>query len=296
MRRLIAALVLLALLGAGLFLFVTRPQRLPADAMAGIAGDAAHGEQVFWAGGCASCHMAPGAEGAAQLVLSGGQQFPSPFGTFVAPNISPDPQQGIGAWSALDLANAMLRGTSPEGTHLYPAFPYASYIHVSLQDVADLHAYLLTLPASPAPSAPHELAFPFDIRASLGGWKFLYLKPDWVVDGALSPEEERGRYLVEGLGHCGECHTPRDGLGGPERSRWLAGAAQPSGQGRFPNITPGGLDWSTDEIVEYLTSGFTPDYDSAGGHMAYVVANLGHLPESDRAAIAAYLKRVPAVE
>lgn len=271
------------------------PRPLPQDAMAGLTGDPERGEQVFWAAGCAGCHAEFDATGEEKLILRGGQRFASPFGTFVAPNISPDPQAGIGGWSALDLANAMKRGVSPEGEHYYPAFPYASYARADLQDIADLHAFLMTLPPDPTPSQPHEVGFPFNIRAALGGWKLLFLTDDWIVTGDLDEREARGRYLVEALGHCGECHTPRNALGGLQQDRWLAGAPSPDGKGRIPNITPAALDWSQADIVEYLTSGFTPDYDSAGGHMALVVQNTAHLPEADRAAIAAYLKRVPPV-
>jgi mono/diheme cytochrome c family protein len=115
------------------------------------------------------------------------------------------------------------------------------------------------------------------------------------VPGNLTPTEARGRYIAEALAHCGECHTPRNGLGGLDRARWLAGAPNPSGQGNIPNITPGKLTWSEAEILEYLTTGFTPAYDVVGGHMAHVVENMAKLPASDRQAVAAYLKRVPAV-
>lgn len=296
MRRAVVVAVTLALLGAAAAWVVTRPRPLPDDALAGLVPDIANGERVFWAGGCAACHADAEAEGEAKLVLAGGQRFPSPFGTFVAPNISNDPEAGIGGWSALDLANAMVRGVSPAGAHYYPVFPYASYARAGLQDIVDLRAYLATLPADPAPNAPHEVGFPYNIRLALGGWKLLHLDPSWVVTGELTAEEERGRYLAEALGHCGECHTPRGALGAMDRSRWLAGGPVPAGKGNFPNITPGKLDWSQADIVEYLTSGFTPEYDSAGGHMALVVENTAHLPEADRAAIAAYLKRVPPVE
>jgi mono/diheme cytochrome c family protein len=273
-----------------------KPRPLPEDAFDGITGDAASGEQVFWAGGCASCHAALQAEGDAKLILAGGQAFPSPFGTFYAPNISNDPAVGIGQWTAHDLGNAMLRGVSPAGQHYYPVFPYVSYSKAERQDIADLRAYLATLPADPTPSTPHDVPFPFNIRLAMGGWKLLFFKSDWVLTGDLSPEETRGRYLVEALGHCGECHTPRNALGAMERGRWLAGAPTPDGKGKFPNITPAKFDWSERDIVEYLTSGFTPDYDSVGGHMALVVENTAKLPEADRAAIAAYLKRVPPAE
>ena len=295
MRRPLLTLAALALVAVAAGLYLTRPARLSETALEGLAAEATRGARVFHAAGCAACHAAPGAEGAARLVLAGGQEFPSAFGTFVAPNISSDTTEGIGGWSALDLANALTQGTSPEGRHYYPALPYASYARMALQDVVDLHAYLQTLPADPTPSQPHRLSFPFSIRAGLGLWKLLYLNRDWVVTGDLTDEETRGRMLVEALGHCGECHTPRGMLGGMDRSRWLAGAPEPTGRGTVPNITPGALRWSQDEVVEYLTSGFTPEYDSAGGAMAHVVENLAQLPDADRAAIAAYLARVPPV-
>lgn len=296
MARLFNALAGFGLIGLALFWYLTAPNPLPADALAGITPDSTRGERVFWAGGCASCHMAPGAEGEAQLRLGGGQRFPSPFGTFIAPNISPDPDHGIGGWSALNLANAMLRGVSPGGAHYYPVFPYPSYAKAELQDVSDLYAFIMTLTPVATASQPHEVGFPFSIRRSLGGWKMLFFDTDWVVTGDLSAEETRGRYLVEALGHCGECHTPRNALGGSDRGRWLAGGPVPAGKGSFPNITPAKLTWSEAEVVEYLSSGFTPEFDTAGGHMALVVENTSKLPPEDRAAIAAYLRRVPPVE
>jgi mono/diheme cytochrome c family protein len=276
--------------------FLAAPRPLSETDVAGVAGDAGRGALVFAAGGCASCHMAEGSKGGAQMVLSGGQRFATAFGTFIAPNISPDPAHGIGGWTLAQFASAVQRGVSPEGEHYYPAFPYSAYSKASLQDIADLKAYMDTLPPSPEPSPPHEVSFPFNIRASLGGWKLLFGGKGWVLDENLTPTEARGRYIVEALAHCGECHTPRNALGGLRREAWLAGAPNPSGRGRIPNITPGALTWSEDEIVEYLTTGFTPEYDSAGGHMAYVVENMSKLPESDRQAIAAYLKRVPPVK
>lgn len=296
MKRLLTIVVVLGLAGLGAFLVITRPQTSdPAD-FAQITGDAARGEHVFWAGGCTSCHAAPGATGEAKLVLSGGLAFKTAFGTFHAPNISPDPVQGIGTWSVVDLDSAMRHGTSPQGQHYYPAFPYTSYIHATRQDVADLHAFLMTLPASDTPNLPHDVGFPFNQRVLLGGWKVLFLSDAWVVGGDLTPVETRGRYLVEGLGHCSECHTPRNALGGRDKGRWLAGGPNPDGPGTIPNITPGKLTWSEDEIAGYLSSGFTPEYDSAGGGMADVVLNTGRLPGTDREAMAAYLKRVPALD
>jgi mono/diheme cytochrome c family protein len=294
--RLLRNLLILGVIGGGAAFWLTLPKPLSASAVEGLTGDAAKGEQVFWATGCASCHMAPGAKDEAQLVLVGGQKFASPFGSFLAPNISQDATHGIGDWTLLDLANALTRGVSKEGEHLYPALPYASYAKMELQDVADLHAFLKTLPADATPSQPHELGFPFNIRMSLGVWKLLFLRDDWALPGNLTPTEDRGRYIVEAMAHCGECHTPRNALGGMETGRWLAGAPDPSGQGRIPNITPAKLTWSESEIAYYLTTGFTPDFDSVGGHMAHVVENFARLPEADVAAVAAYLKRVPAAE
>jgi mono/diheme cytochrome c family protein len=289
-------LVALGVVGAGAAWVLARPAPLGADAVAGLTGDATRGEAVFHATGCASCHMAPEAEGPAELVLVGGQRFPSDFGTFIAPNISQDPTHGIGGWSLLDLANALTRGVSPDGEHYYPALPYASYAKMQLQDVADLHAFLQTLPADATPSQPHDLAFPFSRRETLGLWKLLFLNDDWAVPGSLTPTAERGRYIAEALAHCGECHTPRNALGGMDTARWLAGAPNPSGDGRVPNITPAALGWTAGDIVQYLTTGFTPEFDSVGGHMAHVVENMARLPEADRLAVAEYLLVVPDAE
>ena len=292
MRKILKLLLVLGLAGLAVFWWITTPGRVDSAALAGLSGDAARGEQVFWEGGCASCHAAPGAEGEARLVLAGGMAFPSDFGTFHAPNISPHPSHGIGNWTMEDLANAMKSGTSPAGAHYYPAFPYTSYARADLTDIADLHAFLQTLPASDAANRPHDVGFPFNIRRLLGGWKFLFSRQDNVIE-ISGAEAGRGQYLVESLGHCGECHTPRNALGGLDYSRWLQGAPTADGKGRTPAITPDKLDWSERDIAAYLSTGFTPEYDSAGGHMAEVVQNYAHLPESDLLAIAAYLKQVP---
>ncbi len=295
MKRLRFAFLAAVFLGFALFLLLTEPRLGSMADLQGLTPDPVHGAQVFTAAGCASCHMAPGAEGDAQLVLAGGQRFPSAFGTFVAPNISPDPVEGIGGWTVEQLACAIRDGVSPEGQHYFPALPYVAYSKMVGQDVVDLKAYLDGLPASATPSQPHEVGFPFNIRRSLGGWKLLFASSDWVLQGDLSPEVTRGRYIVEAEAHCGECHTPRNILGGLKTSQWLSGADNPAGGKKIPNITPGALEWSQAEIVDYLTTGFTPEFDFVGGHMAHVVANMAKLPESDRQAVAAYLKAVPAV-
>jgi mono/diheme cytochrome c family protein len=294
--RLAVTLGGLALVGLAGFILLTAPRAGSVAAVQGLTGDAAQGEAVFWAAGCASCHAAAGAAGADMLVLAGGQAFPSDFGTFIAPNISPDPQAGIGGWTVEAFASAIQDGVSPDGRHYFPALPYNAYNKMQPQDVVNLKAFMDGLPASSTASQPHQVGFPFNIRRTLGLWKLMFVSRDWVITGDLTEAQHRGRYIAEALAHCGECHTPRNALGGLDRSRWLAGAPNPSGKGNIPNITPGKLTWSESEIVEYLTSGFTPEFDSVGGHMAHVVENMARLPESDRQAVAAYLKIVPAVD
>ncbi len=298
-RRVLATFVVAGVVGAAGFYVLTRPSPLPDDHWANLgAADVKKGEMVFWAGGCSSCHAAKGAEGDAKLVLSGGVALKSPFGTFHVPNISPDEKAGIGSWTLAQFGNAMKRGVGAEGEHLYPAFPYGSYSRMSDGDVNDLFGYLKTLPKSANVAPPHELPFPFNVRLLLGGWKLLYFndKPRVQLN---NPDDKvkRGQYLVEGPGHCGECHTPRDALGGFKADSWLAGAPNPEGEGSIPDITPGSKSigsWSEADIASYLETGMTPDFDSVGGSMVEVQQNLAHLPASDREAIAAYLKAVPA--
>ena len=297
-KRLIGLLVLLAILGGIAFWFVTAPQTVDASVIAGLPeGDAERGERIFWAGGCTSCHAAPKAEGEDRLRLGGGVELATEFGTFVAPNISQDATDGIGNWSAGDLVNAMMKGVSPDGRHYFPAFPYTSYARMKPADIADLHAFLKTLPAVPGAAPGHRLSFPFNIRRGVGAWKLLYMRDEPVV--AVDETNEQlvlGRYLVEGPGHCGECHTPRLFSGGPKLDRWLSGARAAEGDGVVPNITPAeqGLGgWSAGDIANYLETGFTPDFDSVGGAMVEVQKNLALLPAADREAIAAYLKAIP---
>lgn len=290
MKRLFTRLILLGLVALAIGLWVTRPQTVDAARFASLTPDATHGESVFWAAGCASCHKAEDSENA--LELPGGLRFKTPFGTFVAPNISTDPNTGIGNWTTAEFASAVLNGTSPDGSHYYPAFPYSTYARMTDSDVADLWAFMQTIPAIVRENEPHELGFPFNIRLSLGGWKLLFLNRDFVA-AADTPELERGRYLVEALGHCAECHTPRNALGGLDETLWMDGAPIPDGKGKTPGITPAHLNWSATDIAYYLETGFTPDFDSAGGEMAAVVLNTARLSPEDRAAIAAYVKALP---
>lgn len=296
--KIAAAGVAVMAIGAGAAWALTKPDPHPDSYWANLGEpDLSNGEQIFWAGGCASCHAATGAEGDALKIMSGGRALPSPFGTFHIPNISPDPQAGIGHWTLAQFGNAMTRGVGPGGEHLYPSFPYGSYARMAPKDVNDLFGYLKTLPVSSNVAPGHELGFPFNIRLAVGGWKFLYFNDQPRVELASADDKvKRGQYLVEGPGHCGECHTPRNVLGGFEAGKWLAGGPNPEGEGTIPDITLGGDigSWSEADIANYLETGFTPDYDSAGGSMVEVQRNMAHLPKSDLEAIAAYLKAVPA--
>jgi mono/diheme cytochrome c family protein len=280
------------LLAIGAAWLLTAPSDINPDDFAQVTGNAQAGEQVFWATGCASCHAASDGD---PLVLSGGQGLPSAYGTFYAPNISTDPVQGTGGWTLVEFARAIQKGVGREGEHLYPALPYTAYKKLTPQDVADLKAFMDGLPASDQTNTPHDVGFPFNIRRSLGGWKLLFDRQDYVVTNVSTPEETRGRYIAEAMAHCGECHTPRNILGGIKRAEWLAGAPNPDGKGKTPNITPAALTWSSADVVAYLTTGFTPEYDSVGGHMAHVVENMAKLPDSDRAAVAAYLNLIAPV-
>lgn len=286
-------LLALAVLAGAVGFFVTRGAPVPA-AYDTLVGDAEAGAVTFAAAGCASCHVAPDAEFSETPVLAGGQRFETEFGTFLAPNISPS-GAGIGDWTNGEIIHAVRAGVSPSGAHYYPALPYTSYAKADPQDLADIVTFLRTLPASETESLPHEVGFPFNIRRALGGWKLLFMSEDYVLEEAGSDEIARGRYLVEALGHCGECHTPRNALGALDTGNWMGGAPNPNGDGTIPNISPGGLSWSAAEIAEYLNSGFTPMFDTAGGEMAEVVQNTAMLSDADRAAMAAYLKAIPAV-
>lgn len=305
MKKAIIVILLLGVIAAGAGWGLSAPTRLSESQAAALKeGDPAKGELVFWAGGCASCHAAKGAKGEDLMKLGGGLRLETPFGTFVAPNISSSEADGIGSWSLTDLANAMTHGTSPDGRNYYPAFPYTSYARMSEKDIGDLYAFLQTVPAVEGKATDHDLGFPFNIRRGLGLWKWLFLDPAPVIAAPAGGAEvdqalwERGRYLVEGPGHCGECHTSRDFAGGLILTDWLGGAAAPTGEGRIPNITPveGGFgSWSAADIAYYLESGFTPEYDSVGGEMVHVQENMARLPASDRDAIATYLKAIPPV-
>ena len=173
MRRFLLAVLVLAVIGAAVFWFVTIPGTVPASALAPYAPNLDNGKTMFYAGGCASCHATPDQEDKTRL--GGGMALKSPFGTFYAPNISSDARDGIGGWSEADFVSAMWKGTSPDGRHYYPAFPYTSYQKMKMEDVRDLFAHLKTLPAVTGKVRDHDLPAHFKIRRMLGAWKFLFL-------------------------------------------------------------------------------------------------------------------------
>ena len=233
-----------------------------------------------------------------RLKLGGGVAIQSPFGTFYAPNISPDPDDGIGRWSEADFVNAVRKGISPDGTHYFPAFPYTSYAHATVQDVRDLFAFLKTLPPVKGKVRDHDLPFPFNIRRNVGIWKLLFFDGRlFVPDQSRSPSWNRGAYLVNSFGHCAECHSSRNFLGGIIASQRFAGGPNPEGEGWVPNITQKGIgDWNVKDISYFLETGQMPDGDSAGGAMVRVLKNISQLSEQDRDAIAEYVKSLPPVE
>jgi mono/diheme cytochrome c family protein len=299
MRRWLPLLVLVAAVGAVAAWFISAPRPLYARENWRAyedGGDAARGRVMFMVGGCESCHMTPGQ--ADPLRLGGGYELKTPFGSFFPPNISPDEHDGIGQWKVVDLANALLAGVSPAGEHYYPALPYTSYSHMTFEDVRDLMTFLRTLPAVQGRAPPHRLSFPFNVRRGLGFWKLLYLRGGAPTpDPSQSAEWNRGRYLVEGPGHCAECHSPRDFAGGIVASRRFAGGLTADGKHKVPNITQGGplAKWSKSDIETVLSTGFTPEGDSLGGDMAAVVRNLAQAPPADISAMAEFIKSLPAI-
>ncbi|HEX5476891.1 MAG TPA: cytochrome c [Burkholderiales bacterium] len=255
-------------------------------------GDAKRGAYLAKAGGCFGCHTED-RKGATPF--AGGRALKTPFGIFYGPNITPDPEVGLGRWTQAEFVNAMRRGVRPDGASLYPAFPYPSFTKITDADLHDLWAYLRTLAPSARPNRPHELHFPFGWRFLLRGWKWLFFR-----QGAFQPDPshgallERGAYLVQALGHCGECHTPRNLFGAPEKDRYLAGATLPGG-GKASNLTPTRLKkWTDSELRDFLKSGMTPDGDVAAEAMDEVIRNTtSQLTSGDLEALIVYLRSLP---
>jgi len=300
-KTLLAVLAFIAAIAIVLYL-LTVQVTVPASALPGHTPDLANGKYIFTAGGCAECHAAPvkscnDLNTKDEELLVGGRCLKTQYGTFHVPNISPDMETGIGAWTTLDFVNAMKRGIAPDGSYLYPTFPYTSYQRMTYEDLIDLKTYLDSLPAVKSGVPPHELKFPFNLRRALGLWHRLYIDGEsFVPDPKLSAELNRGAYLVRGPGHCTECHSARNMIGGIDRETEFAGAPDPAGDGTVPNITPsddGIGDWSKEDIAYLLETGNTPDYDVIGDSMAPVQENMAKLTAEDRNAIAAYIKSLP---
>jgi len=296
LRRILLAVVVAAAVGFTIFWRLTIPAVVPSNLLPAYTPNLANGLTTFNAGGCSSCHAVPGQPDRTRL--GGGLAVPSPFGTFYVPNISPDPADGIGRWTEADFVTAVVKGTSPAGAHYFPAFPYTSYQHAKLEDVRDLFAYLKTLAPVSGKVRDHAVPFPFNVRRDIGIWKLLFMngKP-FIPDAAHSAQWNRGAYLVNSLGHCAECHSPRNFLGGIIVAQRFAGGPNPEGEGWVPNITQKGLaEWSEKDIAYFLETGEMPDGDTAGGSMARVIRNTSQLNPEDRAAMTEYLKSLPPVD
>ena len=270
----------------------------PAAAQDAAADAAARGEYIFHLAGCTSCHTD---EKNKKPLLSGGVPLKTPFGTFYGPNITPDPTYGIGRWSEADFISALREGRGPDGAHLFPVFPFTSFTKMTDADAKDLWAYLKTVPAVAAPNKPHDVGFPFNVRLGQMVWKWIFFTPGrFQPDPAKSVEVNRGAYIVQALGHCTECHTQRNLLGGLDTSKAFAGNTRGPDNDAVPNLTPDpdtGLGkWSEGDLADLLKDGMTPDGDFVGGSMAEVVRNTtGKLSEPDTRAVTAFLKSLPPV-
>ena len=255
------------------------------------------GAYIFSAADCGACHTNVKEKGPP---LAGGRPLKTPFGTFYTPNITPDPDTGIGRWSDADFMRALRRGVSPGNNHYFPVFPYGSFTKMTDQDILDLKAYLFSLPAVSQANREHDIDFPFGWRFSVWFWKQMnFTEGPFVPDAGRTAEWNRGAYLVEALAHCGECHTPRGWLGGLDTSLAMSGtAAGPEGQ-KVPNITPdketGIGGWSPTDVVRVLRTGQLPNGDFVGSLMGEVVNGTSKLTDADRQAIAVYLQSLPPI-
>jgi mono/diheme cytochrome c family protein len=276
----------------GLALAVFALANLSFAPLAAAAGDPKRGEYIARLGGCLGCHT-ENKKGA--VPFAGGRALKTPFGIFYGPNITPHPQAGIGRWTEDDFIGAMRHGRRPDGANYFPAFPYPSFTKINDNDLRDLWVYLRTLPPSRQVSQPHILRFPFGWRFLVSFWNWLYFTPGPFMNIPAAPEViNRGAYLVQALGHCGECHTPRNFLGGPIGSRTLAGDKSAAVR-RVPNLTRSRLErWSDTELKEFFLNGVTPDDETVSEAMNEVIRNsTSQLTPGDLAALIAYLRSLP---
>ncbi len=264
-----------------------------------VSAQIKRGEYLFRAAGCGICHTGTGKN---DPRLAGGRRFETPFGIFYSPNITPDPSTGIGTWQAADLIRALRAGEGPGSVHYYPVFPFPSYAGLRNDDVVAMMAYLKRVPAVARKNRPHELPWYLRFRIANYFWKVFFHSPRPFMDRPdKSALWNRGAYLVNAVGHCGECHTPRNAFGALIKNAHLAGNSQGPDVDAVPNITPDKEDgigrWSAYEIAQYLQSGLDPEGDVAGSAMADVIDNsLSHLTKADVEAIIAYLRDVPALK
>jgi len=262
------------------------------------ASPATRGQYIFNLAGCKSCHTDEKNNGP---FLAGGVPLKTPFGTFYGPNITPDPTYGLGGWSESDFIRALREGRGRDGAHLFPVFPFTSFTRMTDDDAKDLWAYLKTVPPVATPNKPHDVSFPFNVRLGQMVWKWLFFTPGrFAPDPAKSPEINRGGYIVQALGHCGECHTQRNLLGGVDTAKALAGNTRGPDKDVVPNITPdaetGIGKWSNGDLASLLSDGMTPDGDFVGGSMGEVVRNTtSKLSAADARAVIAYLRALPPV-
>ncbi len=295
-RTIIAGAAGVVAVGLATFYVLTVPSTISASAFPSRTPSIANGQTIYNASGCANCHATPGQDD--RLILGGGLGIGSPFGVFKVPNISSDPTAGIGAWTEVQVVNAIMRGVGRNNEHLFPALPYSSYQRMALDDARDLYAFMKTLPADARPSEPHAVPFPFSVRRNLGLWKLLFVdRQPFVPDPQRDAATNRGAYLVDALGHCAECHSGRNALGGIKPSERFAGGALPDGKGWVPNITPhpdGLATWSVADLEFFFSNGLTPEGASVAGEMAAVVRSTAQLSPADRHAMALYLKSLTA--
>jgi mono/diheme cytochrome c family protein len=292
--RIIAGAVAGILIAGGVAAFAVawRPAIAAIDPPAPQSFDAAlvkRGRDLASIGNCNDCHTVRGGK-----AFAGGLPVPTPFGTIYSSNITPDAETGIGRWSEAAFRRAMRSGVNRDGQHLYPTFPYDHFTNVTDEDDQALYAYLMTREAVHAPARENQLSFPLDQRFVVAGWKLLFLRRGtYQPDPAKSAEWNRGAYLVEGLAHCGACHTPRNALGAERPSASFAGGDVDNWHAYAINAqSPAPVPWDVDALTAYLRDGWHPDHGVARGPMAEVVSNLSSVSESDVRAIATYMASV----
>jgi mono/diheme cytochrome c family protein len=288
--RVLVGLVILLVLGAAAFAaYAWRSEIAPVDPPAQGRFDpklVARGAELAAIGNCNVCHTAPNGE-----PFAGGLGLPTPFGTIYSTNITPDPETGIGRWSEAAFTRSMREGVDREGRHLYPAFPYDHFTLVTDEDNRALYAYLMTRKAVAASAPANELSFPYNMRILLAGWKALHFRQGAFQPDPNRPAEwNRGRYLAEGLSHCGACHTPRNRFGAEDRDQHFAGAEVESWTAYAINAaSPAPVPWDAESLAAYLRHGWQERHGVSRGPMAPVTANLGSVPEADARAIAVYV-------